>query len=90
MEPQFYLMTFDSVTHSMQTEKLAKRQFSVVVMPAPREITQSCGLAIKFLTWEPEKIEQFFQSLSVPCRLYKMGTSRADGKRSVVLVAEAQ
>lgn len=90
MEPQFYLMTFDSVTHSMQTEKLAKRQFSVVVMPAPREITQSCGLAIKFMTWEPEKIEQFFQSLSVPCRLYKMGTSHAGSKRSVELVAEAQ
>lgn len=90
VESQFYLMTFDSVTHSMQTEKLAKRQFPVIVMPAPREITQSCGLALKFLTWEPEKIEQFFQSLSVPCRLYKMGTSHVDGKRPLELVAEVQ
>lgn len=90
MTDQFYLMTFDSTTHSMQTHKLAKQQFSVAMMPAPREITVSCGLALKFLTGEPETIESFFQSLSVPCRLYLMDCSSADGERPVELIMEKQ
>lgn len=88
MADQFYLMTFDSTTHSIQTEKLAKQQFSVVMMPAPREITVSCGLALKFLKWEPEKIESFFRSLTVPCRLYRMDGAYVNGVRPVKLVME--
>lgn len=88
MADQFYLMTFDSTTHSMQTQKLAKQQFSVAMMPAPREITVSCGLALKFLKWEPERIEPFFRSLTVPCRLYRMDRSHVNGVRPVELVSE--
>ena len=88
MEKPFYLMTFESTTHSMQTEKLAKQQFSVIMMPAPREITVSCGLALKFKKWEPERIEHFFNSLTVPCRLYRMDGLHVNGVRPVKLVAE--
>lgn len=41
------LLTFDSVNHTMMTEKeLIKRGFKIKTIPTPREISRSCGLTI--------------------------------------------
>lgn len=88
MAEQFYFITFESTTHGMQTQKLAKKTFSVAMMPAPRELTVSCGIALKFLEWKPEEIEPFFGSLSIPCRLYRMGVTRVNGVHPIELIKE--
>lgn len=88
MAEQFYFITFESTTHGMQTQKLAKESFSVAMMPAPRELTVSCGIALKFLEWKPEQIEPFFRSLSIPCRLYRMGGARVNGVHPIELIME--
>ena len=44
----YYAMSFYNTTDTMQTEKKAKALFPIQVMPTPRAISQSCGLALRF------------------------------------------
>lgn len=44
----YYAMTFYNTTDTMQTEKKAKALFPIRVMPTPRAVSVSCGLAIRF------------------------------------------
>ena len=41
----YYAMTFYNTTDTMQTEKKAKALFPIRVMPTPRAVSVSCGLA---------------------------------------------
>ena len=43
----YYAMSFYNTTDTMQTEKKAKALFPIQVMPTPRAISQSCGLALR-------------------------------------------
>ena len=41
------LLTFDSVNHTMMTEKeLIDKGYKIKTIPTPREISRSCGLTI--------------------------------------------
>lgn len=43
------IATFDSTHHALRFEKTLKQnEIALVVMPVPREISASCGLAVKF------------------------------------------
>ncbi len=86
----FYVMAFHSTSHSIQTEKKAKEQFKITVIPTPRELTNDCGLAIKFMGDSLgneehllDKIKCFQKELTVPSDLYAMTQERIDGKRKV-------
>lgn len=83
----FYVMAFNSTSHSIQTFKYAKEKFKVVTMPTPREITNDCGLAIKFPEGNLEEIMEFFSSLTVPCDLYSMSVAKINGKRITEKIA---
>lgn len=43
-----YLLTFESTHQAIHYEKLLKDQFAVELIPTPREISASCGLALQF------------------------------------------
>ncbi|WP_053955079.1 DUF3343 domain-containing protein [Inediibacterium massiliense] len=45
---EFYVISFESTHHAIQTEIKLKKNFSVETIPTPREISASCGLSIKF------------------------------------------
>lgn len=84
----FYLMTFYTTTHTMQVYKNLKGLFDVVIMPVPREISASCGLAIKFCGDNRDAFRDYFDHLDFPSRLFCLDEERRDGKRSVSLIAE--
>lgn len=49
MEGKQYVFTFNSTHHALMFEKAAKRDaVKIIIMPVPRSIAASCGLAIKF------------------------------------------
>ena len=79
----FYLMAFNSASHSIQTEKKAKESFRITVMPTPMELTNDCGLAIKFLDGDIGGITRFHETLTVPANLYFLSDEKIDGKRRV-------
>ncbi len=54
---EFYLFTFVSTSHALKAEKILKKSESEFVMiPTLREISSSCGLAIKIA---PDYLEDY-------------------------------
>lgn len=44
----YLVLTFQSVSHSMMTEKeLLEEGYEIKTIPTPREISKSCGLSIR-------------------------------------------
>ncbi|MEG1584918.1 MAG: DUF3343 domain-containing protein [Anaerovorax sp.] len=85
-KPVFHVLTFDSTSFAIQSEKKIKEDFKIAVMPTPRELTASCGLAIKFLENGFDEIIGYVKELDVPCKLYAMTEEKMDGKRGVQLL----
>lgn len=79
----FYVLAFNSTSHSMQTEKKAKELFRIAVIPTPRELSNDCGLALKFLDGDIAAIKEFYRGLTVPADLYFLSNEKIDGKRRV-------
>lgn len=54
-----YVVTFNSTHYAITTEKLLKEEkLEIMTIPSPREITVSCGLSIRFLEKDLEKIKE--------------------------------
>ena len=86
----FFVLAFNSTSHSIQTEKKAKELFSLSVIPTPRELTNDCGLAIKFLSGSQEQLTAFTSSLSIPADLYCIWQKKAvNGLRKIQKIAQS-
>ncbi|NMB10211.1 MAG: DUF3343 domain-containing protein [Tissierellia bacterium] len=60
------LLTFESVNFTMMTEKkLLDKEISLRTIPTPREISNSCGLAIKMDYKYRQEIESLMQDLPI-------------------------
>lgn len=73
-ENLYYAMSFYNTTDTMQTEKKAKEQFAIRIMPTPRAISTSCGLAIRFEGQDEQAYLEFARSQTVPLGLYCIQT----------------
>lgn len=75
----YYIATFQTTSDVMKAEALARQSFELSVMPVPSEISQGCGLALRFLT--PEKLDLFSYLSSFPISgiLHRMGTQKNNG-----------
>ncbi len=67
---EFYLITFNSTSHSIFAQKEAAKKFNITIIPTPTIISANCGLAIKFDSGTEPEISDFFKSLNVPAELY--------------------
>ena len=76
-------MAFHSVSHSIQTEKKAKELFEITVIPTPGELTNDCGLTLKFKDSDMAAIEAFHRTLTIPADLYFISSEKTNGKRKV-------
>ena len=81
MNDGFYVMAFASASHSIQTEKKAREQFKIMVIPTPEELSNDCGLTIKFLDGDYNKIKAFSKTLKIPADVYFLGYEKINGKR---------
>ncbi len=72
MGKTYYAMSFYNTTDTMETEKKAKERFDIKIMPTPRVISTSCGLAIRFLGEDESEYLHFAQELTVPLGLYRI------------------
>lgn len=79
----FYVMAFNSVSHSIQTEKKASEKFNITVIPTPGELTNDCGLTLKFHDSDIAAIKAFHQTLTIPADIYFLSNERINGKRKV-------
>jgi len=79
----FYLMAFQSASHSIMVEKKARELFDITVIPTPEELTNDCGLSIKFNGANPDAIGEFFKTLTIPADVYFLSNQKTDGKRTI-------
>lgn len=82
-----YLITFYNTTHTMETYNYAKKHLPVAIMPVLRLISKSCGLAIEYQGENPSVFQAYFDTLTIPSRLFFIETPVA-GERCATLLAE--
>ena len=77
----FFVMAFNSVSHSIQTEKKARELFKIAVIPTPGELTNDCGLTLKFHDTDIDAIKAFQETLTIPTDVYFLSNEKINGKR---------
>lgn len=81
---EYYFITFDTTTYAMQAEDyLKKNNFSVTIIPTPREVTRSCGLSIKINSEAAEEVKYIIKQEKIKAKaLYHLrkenGTKNID------------
>ena len=71
----------------METYNHAKKHLPVAIMPVPRLISKSCGLAIEYQGENPSVFQAYFDTLTIPSRLFFIETP-VSGERCATLLAE--
>mgnify|MGYP002348265359 CR=1 FL=1 len=73
---QFYFVSFENTNSAMEAEDyLKENSFNVTVIPTPREITQSCGISIRFNASGIETIKEILHSGNISIKgIYKFIT----------------
>jgi hypothetical protein len=79
----FLILTFDSTHHAMRAESILKEEnIAIKTIPTPRDITLSCGLAIKASVLDKEKIVKMYEDKILDFKnLYEI--SIIDNKREL-------
>ena len=77
----FFAMVFSATGDTIKTEEEAKRHFQTSIIPTPREISKSCGLAIRFTKPDEQELKAFFEQRNVPCALYFLSERNEQGQR---------
>jgi hypothetical protein len=58
----FLILTFDSTHHAMRAESILKdNDLSIKTIPTPRDITLSCGLAIRVNIADKDRIVKMYE-----------------------------
>ena len=87
LQNSFYVIVFHSTTDTIQTEGKLKSKVKTMIIPTPREISKSCGFAIRFLDVPEDEIIEITRNIDVPHALYFL--SKKDGEqRTAKLVKE--
>ncbi|MEQ8197972.1 MAG: DUF3343 domain-containing protein [Clostridiaceae bacterium] len=65
-EEIFNLVTFNSTHHAIKAEKeLISKGLKIRIIPAPTEVTASCGLSIRVDEGDFEKVKEILSSKNV-------------------------
>ncbi|QJA09800.1 DUF3343 domain-containing protein [Romboutsia sp. CE17] len=81
---EMYIVSFNSTHHAIRTEKiLNENNIRCTTLPTPREITASCGISIRFLYEDIEKVKNIINESEVDYKgIFKI-QKLTDGKKSV-------
>lgn len=88
MGESFYVMVFNSTEDTIKTEKILNRTFKTSIMPTPREISKSCGFAIRFSGVTEEEILREASTIEASWGVYYLGKRKEGGTRVVRNVGE--
>jgi hypothetical protein len=63
--------TFDNTHHALRFEKtLKENEIKLTIMPVPRELSASCGLAVKFYLDEFDQVKTFVANNEILIKKY--------------------
>lgn len=80
---EMYIISFNSTHQAIKCDKIFKKdEMDYTVLPTPREITQSCGISIKFQIEDMEKINNIINENQIEYKgIFKI--FKKDGKKQV-------
>lgn len=80
---EYFFVTFDTTTYAMQAEDyLKKNNFSVTIIPTPREVSHSCGLSIKVNSGAVEEVKDIMKQEKIKAKaLYHL--KRENGAKNI-------
>lgn len=89
-ENKTFLATFLSVSHAVKFEKVLKQAgYYTYSIPVPREISSSCGIAVRFTGESADFIEGFVEIHKLQMdRLYEVKENKDTGKKSYMLISD--
>lgn len=76
-------MVFYSTTDTIETEKALQKKIKSTIIPTPREISKSCGFAIKVSNRDEDRILEAVKQVEVPHALYFLSEKDDSGVRTV-------
>ena len=60
---EMYIVAFKSTQHAIRTDKLLNESnMKVTTLPTPREISSSCGISVRFLKDDINKVIDIIES----------------------------
>ena len=63
---EMYIVSFNSTNHAMRTDKLIRENnITSTTLPTPREIAASCGISIRFLYEDLDKVVSVLKDNSI-------------------------
>ena len=83
----FLAMVFSSTTDTIGTERKLCRRFKTIIIPTPREISKSCGFAIRISCADRDELMEAVKEIDVPYAIYHM-TGKSGAGRSAELIAD--
>lgn len=84
----FYAMVFYATEDTIRTERQLSCIFETAIMPTPREISESCGFAIRFSHASEEELMARLPEIEASCALYHFSERDENKRRKVRLVAK--
>ena len=88
LNQSFYAMVFYATEDTIRTERQLSCIFETAIMPTPREISESCGFAIRFSHASEEELMARLPEIEAACALYYFGARDGKKSRKVRLVAK--
>ena len=71
---EMYIVSFNSTHHTIRLDKLlGESSVRATTLPTPREITASCGISIRFLYEDIEKVKNILTENNIEYKgIYKI------------------
>lgn len=81
---EMYIVSFNSTHQAIRTDKLFEElNIKATTLPTPREITASCGISIRFLSEDLDKINKILQENSIEYKGIFHIVKLEDGRKHV-------
>lgn len=81
---EMYIVSFNSTHHAIRTDKiLSEKGITSTTLPTPREITASCGISIRFLFDDIEKVSEILKENNIEYKGIFNIKRLEDGKKEV-------
>ncbi len=85
----FYLITFPSVSYAISAEKKLRDKANIKIIPTPREISATCGMALRIDGLTYQDVNDMFDKLEDGESLYEFG-AKVNGKRDCKILKAKQ
>ncbi|MDD3349633.1 MAG: DUF3343 domain-containing protein [Eubacteriales bacterium] len=69
---EYYVITFSNTHGAISGEKFLKAEFPIVVMPAPRDVSKGCGIAVRFNPGDLQGILKRLESFPIDKKMYSI------------------